>query len=129
MEFHHIGVATSDINKSIKIYKMLDFTPGEIIFDDVQQVNICFVKKSGHPDIELIEPVNDTSPVSQILKKVGTGPYHLCYCTDDLSKELIKLKEKKFLVITGPVAAIAFDRKRICFCYNKDLGLIELVEN
>jgi methylmalonyl-CoA/ethylmalonyl-CoA epimerase len=129
MEFHHIGVATRDIEKSIDIFEKLGFISEKIIFDEIQNVNICFVKKNDHPDIELIEPVNVKSPVVNILDKVGTMPYHFCYTTNDISQEIINLKKNSFKVVVKPVEAIAFNGRKVCFCYNKDFGLIELIEN
>jgi methylmalonyl-CoA/ethylmalonyl-CoA epimerase len=128
MEFHHIGVATSNIIKSSNIYKQLGFVSDEIIYDEVQNVNICFLRKSGHPAIELVEPVNEKSPVWNILDKIGTSPYHFCYNTTDIINEIQNLKKSKFIVVVNPVPAIAFRNKRICFCYHKDFGLIEIVE-
>jgi methylmalonyl-CoA/ethylmalonyl-CoA epimerase len=128
MEFHHIGLATDNIKKSIQIFEKLEFTADKIIFDDLQQVNICFLRKKGHPDIELIEPISEKSPVRNILDKVGTTPYHLCYTTTDILKEIITLKQNDFLLVVKPVVAIAFNMKNICFCYNKHFGLLELVE-
>lgn len=126
MIFNHIGVATRAIKMSISIYEKLGFSSGEIVFDPVQNVNICFLKKSGHPDIELIEPVDKKSPVSNILDKIGTTPYHLCYSCDDLDSDISELKKKRFLTVVSPVKAIALDNHRVCFCYHKDFGLIEL---
>jgi methylmalonyl-CoA/ethylmalonyl-CoA epimerase len=103
MEFHHIGVATCDIKKSIEVFQKLGFMSDEVIFDKIQQVNICFLRKTGHPDIELIEPTDEKSPVRN-------------------------MRKSRFLLVVNPVEAIAFNNRKICFCYNKDFGLIELVE-
>jgi methylmalonyl-CoA/ethylmalonyl-CoA epimerase len=128
MEFHHIGVATRDIRKSIDVFEKLGFIAEKVIFDEIQNVNICFVRKEGHPDIELIGPVNEKSPVMSILDKVGTTPYHFCYCSNNFPEEINILKSNKFLLVTKPVEAIAFNGKKICFCYNEHFGLIELIE-
>lgn len=128
MEFHHIGVATCNIKKSIEIFEKLGFISGEVIFDKNQKVNICFMRKDGHPDIELVEPSNEKSTVQNILEKVGTAPYHLCYHTNDIFQEILNLKKNKFLLVVNPVEATAFCNKKICFCYHKDFGLIELIE-
>ena len=128
MEFHHIGVATVSIKKSIEIFEKLGFLAHEVIFDEIQNVNICFLEKIGHPVIELIEPVNEKSPVHNILSKVGTTPYHFCYYTTDIFQEINDLQNNRFLLVVKPVEAVAFNNKKVCFCYNKDFGLIELVE-
>jgi methylmalonyl-CoA/ethylmalonyl-CoA epimerase len=128
MKFHHIGHATVNIKRSICIFEQMGFVADKVIHDENQNVNICFVRKEGHPDIELVEPANDTSPVQNILNKVGTGPYHFCYTTEDIMQEIEKLKQNRFIIVVKPVKASAFNSKRISFCYNKDFGLIEIVE-
>jgi methylmalonyl-CoA/ethylmalonyl-CoA epimerase len=128
MEFHHIGVATGNIKKSIDVFTKLGFMSDEVIFDEIQNVNICFLRKPGHPDIELVEPVSQKSPVWNILEKVGTTPYHFCYYTNDITQDIQNLKKSKFILLVNPVTATALNNNRICFCYNKDFGLIELVE-
>jgi methylmalonyl-CoA/ethylmalonyl-CoA epimerase len=128
MEFHHLGVATGNLKKSIEIFIKLGFISDKIIFDEIQKVNICFMRKTGHPDIELIEPADDKSPVLDILNKVGTTPYHLCYFTNDILQDIMELKKNRFILVVKPVEAKAFNNKKICFCYNKDFGLLELVE-
>jgi methylmalonyl-CoA/ethylmalonyl-CoA epimerase len=129
MEFHHIGVATTSLKRSIIIYEKLGFQAGNVFHDDIQRVNICFMDKPGHPLIELIEPADEQSPVNKIIEKSGTSPYHFCYHTDDIIRDISLLKENRFIMVVSPVEAVAFGRKRICFCYNKDFGLLELIEN
>jgi methylmalonyl-CoA/ethylmalonyl-CoA epimerase len=128
MEFDHLGVATNDIRKSIETFEKLGFASGKVIYDDIQLVNICFIKKDNHPDIELIEPVNEKSPVRNILDKVGTTPYHICYTTKELQQEILSLKQNGFILVVTPVNATAFEMRKICFLYNKNFGLLELVE-
>lgn len=128
MKFHHIGVATRDLNNSIKSYQSLGFKAGEKIFDSIQQVTICFMEKADHPLIELIEPANEKSPVNRILDSVGTSPYHFCYYSDNLTDDISLLKSQKFIIVVKPVEAVAFGNDKICFCYNKDFGLMELIE-
>jgi methylmalonyl-CoA/ethylmalonyl-CoA epimerase len=128
MKFHHLGIATEDIKRSIELCRNLGFISGEIIRDEIQKVNICFMRKKGHPLIELIEPIDDKSPVRNIVDKMGTSLYHMCYSTKNIYLDIKKLKKENFLMVVKPVEAIAFNSKKVCFCYNKDFGLLELVE-
>lgn len=80
------------------------------------------------PRIELIEPVDEKSPVYKILQKSGVTPYHICYEVENIQREIDRLKKEKFLPISKPVRAIAMNNKLICFLFNKNIGLIELVE-
>ena len=78
--------------------------------------------------VELVEPINDRSPVNEILKKNGNIPYHFCYEVDGLTEAILEMKKSGFIKIINPVPAKAFNNRLICFLYNKDVGLIELLE-
>lgn len=64
----------------------------------------------------------------KILDKVGVSPYHTCYQVSDIDDAIRKLKKMRFMPLSKPVIACALDDNKICFLYNKDVGLIELVE-
>jgi methylmalonyl-CoA/ethylmalonyl-CoA epimerase len=56
-------------------------------------------------------------------------PYHLCYEVDDLDDAIARLRStRRFLLVSGPVAACAMENRRVAFMFQKDTGLIELVE-
>ena len=126
--FHHIGVATRDIDKTAKHYLDAGFEMSEIVIDPIQKVKISFITKEQMPRIELLEPAAEDSPVSQILEKSGTGPYHICYEVDNIEEAIKDLKKKRFLPLFKPVKAVALDNRLICFLYNTEVGLIEILE-
>ncbi|MBI5540028.1 MAG: VOC family protein [Bacteroidia bacterium] len=128
LQFHHIGVATNCIEKTRDQYILLGYSSNEIVIDTVQNVKLCFLKKEGHPVIELIEAVDEKSPVNQIVSKVGVTPYHICYSSKDIQKSIEILKKIKFVLLKQPCVASGMNNNLICFMYHKDLGLIEIVE-
>ena len=128
LKFHHIGIAVFNIKKTASYYTKLGYTINHTIFDPLQQVNICFLEREGEPLLELIEPVNDKSPIAEILKKNGVSPYHFCYSIKNIEDSIADLKAEHFLLINKPVNAVALGNRKVCFLYNKDMGLIELVE-
>jgi methylmalonyl-CoA/ethylmalonyl-CoA epimerase len=130
MEFHHIGVAVNNLDKSIEIYTDLGYTVknGLTYFDPIQNVNICFMFKENHPLIELISPHNDESPIIRILNVNGPTPYHTCYEVDSIEDQIIKLKKNGFIQISKIQSAIAFDGRKICFLINREIGLLELLQ-
>lgn len=128
LKFHHIGIATADITKTSQNYRELGFISTKVIFDIAQSVNICFLKKTGSPLIELVEPVNANSPVQKIIKKNGTTPYHICYQTSDIISTIQILRKLEYILIQKPTKAPAINNHNISFLFNKALGLIELVE-
>ena len=126
--FHHVGVASRSIEASTSLYIDAGFQPSKKIHDPIQNVNIAFLKKEGAPLIELVEPVNEDSPVNNILKKVGVSAYHFCYEVDDIYSSIKLLEDKDYILMVEPVNAIAFENRKICFLYNTEVGLIEFLE-
>lgn len=81
------------------------------------------------PQIELLQPRDIHSPVSEILKKSGVTPYHACYEVDNIEEAVLKLKKMRYVVIGKPVEAVALGNRKVCFLYNKEVGLIELLKS
>ena len=126
--FHHVGIATDCIEKTVLEYMNLGYAKSELFIDIIQNVNILFLKKGGSSLLELVEPREKSSPVYNIVKKNGVTPYHLCYEVLNIEECISSLKKRRYVPLSKPVQAIAFDNRRICFLYNKYLGLIELLE-
>lgn len=128
-KFHHIGVATARLEKTAKFYTEAGYRMTEPVVDPIQNIRISFLTKDGMPTIELLEPVDEKSPVVSILSKMGgTTPYHCCYIVDDMDVATRELKAKRFIQLSKPAPAVAIQNHHVCFLYHKDVGLIELVE-
>jgi len=126
--FHHIGIATDSIIKTSKYYYEAGYEVGEIIYDPIQHVKVCFINRANTPRIELVEPIDEESPVKNIISKNGVGPYHFCYELDDINEGINNLKLKQFIPLSKPVPAVAFNNRIICFLYNRNIGLVELLQ-
>ncbi len=128
MNIHHIGYAVSDIKKSICEFEKIGFkNAGELYIDNKRNVSIQLMK-SNKLLIELISPNNKYSPVQNIIKRNGNTPYHLCFCTENIALKIKELRKNKYTLIESPNPAIAFNNRLVAFLYNKDIGIIELLE-
>ena len=127
MRIDHIGYVSADIHSAADTLSALGFSRGEVITDVARKINICFMTNGGYR-IELVSPSAEGSPIEGILKKSGNGPYHICYTTQNLDDEIEKLLIEKFKKISEPAEAVAFGGRRIVFLYNRNVGLIEIVE-
>lgn len=127
-KFHHIGVAVKDIDATAVVYEKGGYKRSSSIFDPIQNVNICWLTKEGMPTVELLAPVDETSPVNKTLEKNGVTPYHTCYVVDNIEDAVAQLRKQKYVMVSKPAEAVAFCGSRVCFLFNKNMGLIELVE-
>jgi len=129
MKLHHIGIAVKSIKVSISHYvgSLGWKIKSKLIYDPIQHVNIVFMGDENNVLYELIEPIDNTSPIYNLLKK-RISLYHFCYEVNDIITKIEELTKNDFLLITGPVEAVAFNGKRIAFLINHDNLTIELVE-
>ena len=128
MKFHHIGIAVKEIEKTAAVYVQGGYNKSTITFDPIQNVNICWLVKDGMPTFELLAPVDEKSPVNKTLEKNGVTPYHSCYIVDDIESAVKELRKQKYIIVSKPEPAVAINNCKVAFLYNKNIGLIELVE-
>lgn len=129
MKLHHIGIVVGSIKERLILYQNFNNKPlsdVDIITDKIQKVKVCFIKTGG-VTLELIEPLNNNSPVSAFLRK-GGGLYHLCFETKNIREAVRLIKKSGGFVIGKPVSAKAFNGRKIVFAMFRELGLIEFVE-
>lgn len=129
LTFHHIGIACRDITKSQAFYISMGYHAANVIDDPLQHVRVCFLEKEGAPRLELLEPLDDQSPVARTLATVGVTPYHLCYEVEDIDAAITALRGQRFLPVKEPLPACAMEGRRVAFMFQKNTGLIELVES
>ena len=126
--FHHIGLAVRDIDATASVYEQGGYRRSATVFDPLQNVHICWLTKEGAPTFELLAPADAQSPVNRTLEKVGVSPYHCCYVVEKLEEAVAQLRIQQYILVSKPAEAVAFRGGRVCFLFNKNVGLIELAE-
>ncbi len=126
--FHHIGYAVHEIRETAAYYINAGWQLSDEITDEKQNSKISFLTREGFPLIELVAPVDEKSPVVEILKKNGVTAYHVCYEVDDIDEAISKLRKLQYVQLFKPVEAIALNNRKICYLYNNKTGLIEIIE-
>jgi len=133
----HIGWAVHSIDKAEKILCALGFSVSESkLFDSSRDINISFMQNANGLEIELIEPKGQNSPISNLLKKNGPTPYHLCFRTDedewdDYKDKLVKLGFVEIKKLSPAPALSVKDKAdtQVAFLYHKEIGIIEFALN
>lgn len=126
--YHHTGLIVSSIKESLEHYTAVfgEENISEVFTVTTQNVKVCFVKNGIESYIELVESIDDSSPVNRMLKK-KISYYHLAYKVVSINKAIKQLEEvnyKSFELFSSE----AFNGRKCCFLFNPDGHLIELVE-
>lgn len=128
MKIHHVGYLVKKIDKAINQFVELGYdVVGEKTYDDYRKVHICFLEKEGYV-IELVSPSDKESVVSDLMKKIGNSPYHICYETNRFDEDVQELLDRKFVMCSEKHPAVAIEGKNVCFLMHPFMGMIELVE-
>ena len=117
-EFEHAGIAVRSISDAVKGTKKTE--------DPIQKVKVAFMH-INNIKIELIEPITEKSPITNILDK-GQSLYHLCFRVPNIQKALETARKHDFHCIARPVPAKAFNENKVAWVFSKVYGLFELIE-
>lgn len=127
----HIGIAVADIAKAKGLYEQLGFVSDmeEVLGEQAYGVRVLIMRQ-GAQRIELLEPLEKgkKSPIDSYIQKKPYKMYHLAYTVSDLDAQVEMLEKRKFLMIDEPRASACMKGKRAVFLFNRDMGMIELVE-
>ena len=132
LRIHHIGFVVDSIERAGKSFaeSLSLIWDQKVFFDPLQKVSVSFMKSSdqAQPEIELIEPSGEDSPVRSFLAK-GGGLHHLCYEVQCLETQLELSCSQGGKLVRPPMPAVAFDGRRIAWFYSKERLLIEFLES
>ncbi|NND06908.1 MAG: methylmalonyl-CoA epimerase [Saprospiraceae bacterium] len=125
----HIGMAVTDIDVATRMYEKLLLA--KIIHDEVvtsQGVMVRFLSFADQK-IELLQAINDDSPVAKFIAKRGPGIHHLAFKTSDIYEEMQRLRGKGFQILQDEPIKGAYN-KLIFFIHPKSMGgtLVEVCQ-
>jgi len=128
-KFHHIGMAVASIEKATPFYRLSGYSVSEPVIEPIQKVRVCYARKDGFPTMELLEPLDETSPVSKVLQRNGGNtPYHVCYEVPDIKSAVGEMRKNGFMPLGRPIPGHGLDDALMVFCFNKDVGLVQIME-
>lgn len=125
--FHHIAIASNNIDKEFNSYKLLGYTKeGNPFTDKVQGVKGQFITANKQPRIELLENIEGSHTLDVLLNN-NIKMYHLAYYANDFDKSIEFFIHNKAKIIKSEEKSVYFKNK-ICFLMLANMSLIELIE-
>jgi methylmalonyl-CoA/ethylmalonyl-CoA epimerase len=130
-KLNHVGVATPSIAEAVKLYRDVlgatSITETKALPE--QGVSFCFVNLPN-AQIELIEPLGETSPILAFLaKNPKGGQHHVCFEVDDIYAARDEMRAKGATVLGTGEPRMGAHGVPVIFVHPKDMGgvLIELM--
>ena len=130
LQLHHIGFIVENMDEATKSMARtlgVAFGGSEPTLDPVRKVRVLFGELAPALRVELIEPVDDSSPVYRgMLSSVKLA--HLCYEAADIDASLARAQEQGAILVLPPTPSPALDNRRMAILYYGVEGLVELLE-
>ncbi|WP_091739427.1 methylmalonyl-CoA epimerase [Phenylobacterium immobile] len=128
---NHVGVATPSIAEAVLVWRdMLGADAIRPTFDMVEQgVRVCFIDLPNG-QIELIEPLGESSPLHGFLaRNPRGGQHHLCFEVEDIIATRDALMAKGATILNAGQPRIGAHGVPVIFVRPADMGgvLIELM--
>ena len=123
----HLGIAVRDLGLSESLFaKLLGQDPKGRETVASEGVEVSFFEL-GESRIELIQPLDDQSPMHRSIEKRGEGVHHVCLAVDDIEAEVARLRGEGF-VFVGDAPRPGAGGHRVAFIHPKSAGgiLVEL---
>ena len=129
-KIEHIGIAVKSLETSIPLFEQLLSTPcykKETV--EKEGVETAFFQV-GNSKIELLEALNEASPIAKFLSKKGEGMHHIAFEVEDIEAEMKRLSALGFELLSEAPKKGA-DNKLVCFLHPKTTNgvLVELCES
>ena len=130
-KINHIAIAVPDIKEAaLKWQQALNIKKNEIIVLEKHGVKVVFLEFSNLK-IELLEPLNNKSPISKFLEKNPKGGmHHICFEVEKITETINSLKNKNINILGDGNPKIGAHDKPVVFLHPNDLSgtLVELEE-
>lgn len=128
-KIEHIGIAVKDLEASNVLFEKLLGTPNYKIEAVASEGVRTSFFQSGPNKIELLEALNEESPIAKFLEKKGEGVHHIAFSVTDIKAEIKRLQSEGFVVLNEEPKRGA-DNKWVAFLHPKSSNgvLVELCQ-
>ena len=131
MRFDHLGIVVPNLqigrDHFFKIYGIDSWT--DEFFDELNGVYVQFGQSKDKFCYELIAPIDNKSPVYNVLSKKKNILNHIAYIVDAIAVCSEELLSNQFVPLGEPNKAVAYGLQRVQFFYSKEFGyILELIE-
>lgn len=129
MQFDHIGIAVYQLRPAISTFTMdLGF---QLVSEEVISEEGIRIAKlmNGDVCIELMEPINDHSSISNFLSSRGEGIHHLALKVENYLTYVLSVSNSSLKTIM-PNIRVGADQRRVTFLHPRTLHgvLVEICD-
>ena len=120
LRIDHIAIAVKELEPALENFKNV-LNISHVDLEDVQteKVKVAILKLED-TKIELLQPLDDSSPISKFLTEKGEGIHHLAITADDIEKDVERASSNGAKILGG-IRSGSYGRK-ITFIHPKSVN-------
>jgi len=129
IRLNHVAVLVPDLDQALSFWQdQLGLSLDHVETVSSMEVKIAFLPL-GESEIELVQPITDTSGLAKYLEKRGPGLHHICIEVEDIAAKLQDLLESGVRLIDQE-PTLMDDGRQLAFLHPKSAGgvLVELYQ-
>jgi len=88
----HIAIAVRSLEEALRIYTSAFGFAVDHVEEVASQKTRVAVLPIGESRLELLEAMEEGSPVARFIAKRGEGLHHICFVVEDIKEEIDRLK-------------------------------------
>jgi methylmalonyl-CoA/ethylmalonyl-CoA epimerase len=120
MKIDHIAIAVNNLEEAVKKYKdALGVDTVEFETVESEGVKLAIIHLDNGR-IELMEPMNDQSPIKKFLEKKGQGLHHMALQTENIEGEVERM-ERRGIQFLGKIRP-GSEGTKVTFIHPKSLS-------
>lgn len=127
-KFHHMGIATTDIEKSFDDYQYVLYEKGDYYIDENIGVKGLFALNKTMPTLEILENLPECHSLDIYLKNF-MNIFHQAYIVDDFRYCCDVIVNKLGGKIISDVYNSAYFKGKCCYVLTPDRFVLELIED
>ena len=127
-KFHHIGIATTDIEKTFEDFQYVLYKKGDYFTDEQMGVKGLFATNDSLPVLEILENLPQHHSLDIYLKNFTRG-FHHAYIVDDFEYCKNLIVNKQAAKIISDIYDSAYFKGKCCYILMPDNFILELIED
>ena len=117
LKIEHIGIAVNNILKSSVLLNLLGLNSSKTKIINSEGVKVVkYSTNNNNHKIELLEAIDDSSPISNFINKRGEGVHHIALEVDNIHNAMKYLVEKNIKLVYKDIR-LGADNKLINFIH------------
>jgi methylmalonyl-CoA/ethylmalonyl-CoA epimerase len=129
LRIDHIAIAVNDLEPALDNFKKV-LNIDHVDFEDIptEKVKVAILKLQD-TRVELLQPLDDSSPISKFLSDKGEGIHHVAITADEIERDVERAASNGAKILGG-IRSGSYGRK-ITFIHPKSVNgvLLELCQS